>query len=83
MHPDQPTEAIVDVALARGLPFAVVPCCVFVRETGAHRRDRDGELVATYPTFLDYLQGKDASIKRSFLSFQGRSAVLWSCGFSD
>ena len=29
LHPDQATEAIVDAALARNLPFAVVPCCVF------------------------------------------------------
>ena len=77
MHPDQPTEAIIDVALTRGLPFALVPCCVFVRETGGHRLDQHGELVTTYPAFLDYLQAKDPSIKRSFLPFEGRSAVLW------
>lgn len=28
MHSDQATEWIVDFALARGKPFAVVPCCV-------------------------------------------------------
>ena len=28
MHPDHPTESIVDFALATGKPFAVVPCCV-------------------------------------------------------
>jgi hypothetical protein len=29
LHPDQCTEAIVDVALRLGKSFAVVPCCVF------------------------------------------------------
>jgi hypothetical protein len=29
MHPDQATEAIVDVALRLQKPFAIVPCCVF------------------------------------------------------
>ena len=30
LHPDQATEAIVDVALATRTPFAVLPCCLFV-----------------------------------------------------
>ena len=29
MHPDQATEPIVDLALRLGVPFAVVPCCVY------------------------------------------------------
>lgn len=29
MHPDQATEPAVEVALGIGVPFAVVPCCVF------------------------------------------------------
>jgi hypothetical protein len=31
LHPDEATEAIVDAALWRCLPFAVVPCCVYAR----------------------------------------------------
>ena len=31
MHPDQATDAIVDLCLAAQKPFAVVPCCVFPR----------------------------------------------------
>ena len=37
MHPDQATEAIVDMALKYRKPFAVVPCCVFSHEN-PHRR---------------------------------------------
>jgi hypothetical protein len=43
MHPDQATEPIVDAAAAFGVPFAVVPCCVFptlfaARRVGPYRR---------------------------------------------
>ena len=31
LHPDEATEALVDLALAHRKPFAVVPCCVFWR----------------------------------------------------
>ncbi len=31
-HPDQATEAIVDLALDQEIPFCVVPCCVFPKE---------------------------------------------------
>ena len=29
LHPDEATDAIVDVAAALAIPFALVPCCVF------------------------------------------------------
>lgn len=29
LHPDQPTAAITDCAVALGKPWAVIPCCVF------------------------------------------------------
>jgi hypothetical protein len=31
-HPDQATEAIIDLALYLKVPFCIVPCCVFPRE---------------------------------------------------
>lgn len=148
------TEPIVDYALRHRVPFAVVPCCVFMRALGGHRvlgathtaeeagaaggesgavggglavekggdggRARDGSgsgdqgnagagsggetgskeggdaggkagdeegaivgvsadpsrLVSTYEDYLDYLQGKDPRIRRSFLNFRGRNVVL-------
>ena len=33
-------------------------------------------LVSTYEDYLDYLQGKDPRIRRSFLNFRGRNVVL-------
>ena len=51
MHPDEATEAIVDMAIQHGKPFAVVPCCVFwrsnqrrmLREVAAAANDDDNE----------------------------------------
>ena len=37
MHPDQATDSIVDAALHLGIPFAVVPCCVFPSLLAASR----------------------------------------------
>jgi hypothetical protein len=37
LHPDQATDAVVEVALRQEIPFVVVPCCVFSR-LFPHRR---------------------------------------------
>ena len=76
MHPDQATEPLVDVALKLGLPFAVVPCCVFAADNPG-RRLRDGREPNTYELFLDYLQEKDEGIRRGKLGFRGRDTVLY------
>jgi hypothetical protein len=80
MHPDQATEPIVDQALARGKPFAVVPCCVFAREAAAAgnvRRTPEGKEVSTYEELVDYLAAKDLGIRRAYLGFRGRNCVLY------
>ena len=79
LHPDSATEAIVDYALARDKPFAVVPCCVFCKLFPG-RRAPDGQAVRSYAQFLDYLQAKSPSIQRKELDFVGRNVVLWHCG---
>ena len=86
MHPDEATEAIVDAALLLRKPFAIVPCCVFLRALGGHRTLLNtvagtavasaGAVVATYEDYLDFLQAKDPRIKRTFLNFRGRNVVL-------
>ena len=80
MHPDEPTEAIIDVALKHGLPFAVVPCCVFA-DLYPNRKlwsEEDGETpVRTYEQFLEYLLAKDASLRIETLPFQGKCNVIY------
>lgn len=76
LHPDQPTEAIVDVALALGKPFAVVPCCVF-SNLFPLRQQATGQHVVGYGSFIRYLKAKDPRIESARLNFQGRNRVLF------
>jgi len=75
MHPDQATEAAVDLSLTHSKPFAVVPCCVFPNLFP--RKKRDGTEVITYFHFVDYLLEKEERITVGYLGFQGRTKVLY------
>jgi hypothetical protein len=77
LHPDEATDAIVDMAVQLRIPFCIVPCCVFARWY-PHRRLRNRNPVHTYQDLLDYLQEKDDSIQRSILPFEGANTILWS-----
>ena len=66
LHPDEATEAIVDVALQVEKSFAIVPCCVFP-SLFPHRRDAEGSEVRSLFSFLAYLQAKHPSIKRELV----------------
>ncbi|CAJ1329812.1 unnamed protein product [Effrenium voratum] len=72
LHPDEATEAIVDLALRYGRKFAVVPCCVFA-QLFPHRRAPGGEEVRTLSQFCAYLRAKDARIQEAMLDFEGRN----------
>jgi len=75
LHPDQATEAIVDLALANGRKFAVVPCCVFPGLFPG--RTLEGQEVRTVTQFCAYLKSKDARIEEAMLDFEGRNKVLF------
>lgn len=79
LHPDEATDAIVDTAVERRIPFVIVPCCVFYR-LFPHRRmpGNPDRPVSTYEDLLDYLQAKDESIQRTLLPFEGANTLLWS-----
>ena len=59
LHPDQATDAILDMALRLGIHFAVVPCCV-MPSLFPHRRQRkgSGDPVRSYKSFCQYLLDK-------------------------
>ncbi|KAG8457344.1 hypothetical protein KFE25_014073 [Diacronema lutheri] len=57
MHPDEATEAIVDLAVAARKPFALLPCCVFPKRFAA-RRLPDGNEVRTHADLCVYLVHK-------------------------
>ena len=75
----QATEPIVDLALAAGKPFAVVPCCIFPSQN-QHRRTPSGAVVTTLPEFVAYLVAKSpSSICESQLdSIPGCNKIVWS-----
>ena len=93
MHPDQATDAAIEVALALGKPFAVVPCCVFAklfphRSLPPLHTDDDDDApgtassrpVKTYDDLIQYLQSLDPSIQSTTLPFDGRNIVLYHMG---
>jgi len=88
MHSDEATEPIVDFAFRLGIPFAVVPCCVFqdlfplrvIQTAGASGGRRQGA-VKSYNSFCRYLLAKDAAFgtpKSTVLPFVGKNTVIYS-----
>jgi hypothetical protein len=83
LHPDQATEPIVDAALRTGMPFAVVPCCVFASECPRTLRTEGGRdmPVVAYGAFVEYLQQKATVAGRfcnlAFLPVRGKNRVLY------
>ncbi|RLN52571.1 hypothetical protein BBJ29_000258 [Phytophthora kernoviae] len=76
MHPDEATDAILDVAIKLGKPFAVVPCCVF-GNTFPERRLANGSKVLSYENLVEYLEAKHPNIEKAFLPFDGKNLVLF------
>lgn len=67
LHPDQATEPAIRAALAAGLDFAVVPCCVFAADESCYTRAE----------WLDYLVALAPGIRRDELPITGARTVLW------
>mmetsp|Transcript_19167 Transcript_19167/g.26572 ORF Transcript_19167/g.26572 Transcript_19167/m.26572 type:complete len:188 (+) Transcript_19167:193-756(+) len=76
LHPDEATDAIVDMAVKKQIPFVVVPCCVFSR-LFPHRRKPNGEQVSTYNDLLEYLCAKHKKIRKAKMPFDGANYLLW------
>lgn len=67
MHPDEATEAIVDLCIKFKRDFAVVPCCVFAHQF-PDRKLKSGVEPKTYEQFFDYLVEKHADIQQDQLN---------------
>jgi hypothetical protein len=67
-HPDQATDASIDLAMELGIPFCVVPCCVFPA-TFPDRKLADGAGVRCYTQLIEYLKAKNSSIQTAALNF--------------
>jgi hypothetical protein len=76
MHPDQAAGAIVDFALAKNIPFALVPCCPFSKEF-PKRKLKNGEAVKSYEQLIQFLKEKDDGIQSIELPFEGRNICVY------
>lgn len=79
MHPDQGTEAIIDLSQRlNDLPFALLPCCV-MPSLFPMRRQRHGDPVRSYSTFCQYLmeKGEGGMYKETSLPFDGRNKIIF------
>jgi hypothetical protein len=76
MHPDQATDFVVDLALAHGKPFAVVPCCVHAKEFPL-RRTPAGAPVRSYDDLIAHLVAKAPGIEAAALPFEGQHTCVF------
>ncbi|CAJ1966783.1 unnamed protein product [Cylindrotheca closterium] len=76
IHPDEPTEDILDLALKFEKPVAIVPCCVFPGLFPL-RTLNSGKGVQTYEQFLEYLLAKDGRLRIEKLPFEGRNQIIY------
>jgi methyltransferase family protein len=70
LHPDQATEPAIRAAVAAGVAFAVVPCCVFAADGRSYSREG----------WIDHLAALAPGIRRSTLPISGARTVLWHPG---
>lgn len=79
LHPDQPTGAIIEVALAHQKPFAVVPCCVFSSQFP--ERTLSGKLVRQTEELVTWLCEQVRAAGRrpqvATLPIRGRNTVVF------
>ena len=68
-HPDQATDACIDFALARRLPFVVCPCCVFTSLFPQRRLRSNGQPIRNFDQYVQFLSEKDPRIRVGRLPF--------------
>lgn len=67
-HPDQATDFTIELAQELGIPFCIVPCCVFPSEFPG-RQLADGRQVRCYSELLIYLKEKAKNLQTAKLGF--------------
>ena len=71
-HPDQATEAIVDLATWLQIPYCIVPCCVFPSEFPNRTlavRGEEAVRVRDHKGLIEYLKAKDSNVREGCLEF--------------
>lgn len=82
LHPDQATGGVLDLALAFGRGFAVVPCCTFADDF-PERRLPGGQCVRTYDDLVEWLRLRGSGTETCYLPFHGKNQVIFNRGLGD
>ena len=78
LHPDQAAGHIVDFATARGIPWCVVPCCVYFDfQNFSQRKLKSGKSVRSYDDLCQWLLEKDPRAKMETLELEGKNKVIY------
>ena len=94
LHPDQAAGAAVDLAVALGKPFAVVPCCAYAEEFRERRvpmgvpsgagGKKKSRVVRTTEDLVEYLLARAGGrARRRTLGFGGKNVVVFSLGSEE
>ncbi|KAL7521550.1 hypothetical protein ACHAWX_006228 [Stephanocyclus meneghinianus] len=75
-HPDQAAGYIAEFALARNIPWCIVPCCVYY-DCFPKRKLQNGAAVKTYDQLVDWLCEKDPRAKVATLDMEGKNKVVY------
>ena len=75
-HPDQAAGEIAEFASAAGIPWCIVPCCVY-SDSFPRRRLKNGTKVKTYDDLVQWLREKDLCAKVASLDLEGKNKVVY------
>ena len=75
MHPDEATDAIIQLAMRHNKPWVICPCCVFPRTF--KRILPDGQAVRTYDELCEYIRKISTEVQEATLDFEGRNKVFF------
>ena len=75
MHPDEATDAIIQLAMRYDKPWMICPCCVFPRTF--KRILPDGQAVKTYDELCKYIRNISTNVQEATLDFEGRNKVFY------
>ncbi len=73
MHPDEATDAIIDLAMQHNKPWVICPCCVFPETFD--RRLSNGRHVQKYDELCEYIKSISDGVREVNLDFEGRNEV--------
>merc|ERR1712107_631060 len=82
LHPDQATGEIAELATHLGVPWAVVPCCVY-SGSFPQRRLHSGERVRTHAQLISWLCEKYVNARVASLDIDGKNQVVFVPPFGD